>query len=183
MTSRSPARPRVHLLDLVLVAVLPLQLAACLKPNPLALELADDATSETSTSEASTSDASTSESSADTSEDGPGSEMGSETGEGSDATTEATTDAPADLPADTGNECSAPPEFAPDCGACLTMSCCTSLVPCADDFVCVCLADCLFAGGSNNECRMLCGEKPADVEPLAPLLSCASQDCPVCTAG
>mgnify|MGYP000178523801 CR=1 FL=1 len=171
---RPPARPRVHALELVLVAALPLQLAACLKPNPLALELADDDASESSE----TSDASTSETSADTSEGMPG----SETSEGSEGS-EATTDAPADLPGDTGSECSAPPEFAPDCGACLIMSCCTSLVPCADDFVCVCLADCLFAGGSNNECRMLCGEKPADVEPLAPLLSCASQDCPVCMAG
>lgn len=83
-------------------------------------------------------------------------------------------------PSDTGAACDAPPELEPACGACLVASCCTSLAPCGDDAACVCLADCLFGGGSENQCRNLCDEKPADVEPLAPLLSCATQDCPDC---
>jgi hypothetical protein len=169
----SPPHTRWSAARLVLVA---LPLAACLKPNPLALELAtDEEASETSESEAGGSSESADVESSESAD--------VESGDGSDGSdgSEGASDMPGDLP-DTSGDCSAPPEFAPECATCLTTTCCTSLVPCAEDFVCVCLADCLFAGGSNNECRMLCGEKPADVEPLAPLLSCAARDCPICSA-
>ncbi len=124
--------------------------SGCLKPNPLAQQFADGET-----------------------DSGETDSGGTDSGE--------TDSGLPDLPDSTDSgTCEAPQELEPTCAACLVESCCTSLVPCGEDPVCVCLADCLFAGASDNECRMLCGEKPQDVGPLAPLLSCAMTDCPTC---
>jgi hypothetical protein len=81
---------------------------------------------------------------------------------------------------DSDGVCEAPPEFEPECGTCLVENCCTSLEPCGDDPICVCLADCLFAGHGENDCRMQCGGMPMDVLPLAPLMNCSAQDCAHC---
>lgn len=94
-----------------------------------------------------------------------------------DTGTEESGDPPVDL---LDGVCEVPPELEPGCGACLAESCCTSLGSCGEDAVCVCLADCLFMGDSENTCRSLCGKKPTDVRPLAPLLACAMQDCTDC---
>jgi hypothetical protein len=132
----SPAR------ILLLLAIVLLGPLACLKPNPLVEQLADEAYGD-----------------------------GDETDDGTDA----------DMPAD--GVCEAPQEFEPECGACLVDGCCTSLGPCSGDPVCVCLVDCLLMGGSDNQCRSECGAKPSDVDPVAPLMSCAMHDCPDCFSG
>ncbi|MFV8755000.1 hypothetical protein ACNOYE_31000 [Nannocystaceae bacterium ST9] len=153
--------------------------SGCLKPNPLAIGFAESDASETDASSEATNEES------DASESGePPSDLPEDVG--TTDTTSSDTDSSDTGSSDTGSSdtaaCETPPELEAGCGACLAASCCTSLSPCGDDPICVCLADCKFAGMSNNQCKMLCGKKPADVEPLAPLLACATQDCPDCFA-
>lgn len=147
----------------------------CLKPNPLALE-ADQGEGESEDGSSDSSSDSDSDSSGDS--DAPPSDLPETT---SETTSDTDTTDSTETTETTGTQpCTAPPEFESECGACLAASCCTSLEPCGEDLICVCLADCLFAGESENTCRMLCGKKPSDVEPLAPLLACANQDCSGC---
>ena len=44
------------------------------------------------------------------------------------------------------------------------------------------MIDCLFMGSTDAQCRNECGAMPMDAEPLAPLSTCAMEDCGDCFA-
>jgi hypothetical protein len=133
-----------------------LALAGCMKPNPLIYTLGGDSGEH---------DAGDGDAGDGDPDDGDPDESGS---------------ALSDMP---GDEVCEPLEaFDPGCNDCLELDCCDLARACADVDECLCMADCVFAGGSPGTCKNGCGGvSPSEIDELTPLLDCATAACqPAC---
>jgi hypothetical protein len=134
----------------VLVFVLALAGAGCMKPNPLIYTLGDGGEDAT----------------------------GSETGDGDGDPGDGDPLLPDMLAGESCEQLGPLEPLAISCGECLAADCCDLVLACVDVGECLCLADCVIEGGSPGTCKNTCsGVSPGQIDELAPLLECATTAC------
>jgi hypothetical protein len=64
------------------------------------------------------------------------------------------------------------------CTLCVKNACCPEVIDCEADADCVCMRDCIDGGGSNNQCKNMCGVQGSN-QNLQAFNGCVNDFCPL----